>query len=255
MPNHNKRRGLSAAFLNKYEPKSRKQEWQTKLHSSARKEATQTGMAIISNPTPRILPPVTEAFGDQTLSVPVPIDVGTLEAKLADMLERIVLPQSSEYLVFYINELRRVIEAADGLNYARRKQYLDQLTFRRQLLEAHECLRYAAAAAARREEIEAAQARSLIAKYDAETEKARLSMQPPRPPSATEAEDPRAKNKARIKADLERLELEEASEIRKLTKLHPEAEWPEDVAEEVKRIQNMYNDAREELCEKLRRYL
>jgi hypothetical protein len=169
------------------------------------------------------------------------------------------LAQFKGALVANIVEMRRAIEEVRALNRARHEQYLDNFIFQRQTLEEQARLIYAQAAAARREAVEEAQNSALIAKCRAEAELARRSAlpppPPPPPPPVLPPEDPRAKNKARLNGEIERLTRDEAVEIQKITKGKPETEWSEELREDVARIQNMYHDARDKRRDELRSFL
>lgn len=77
-------------------------------------------------------------------------------------------------------------------------------------------------------------------------------IQAPPPPAPPPPEDPRAKAKAGYERELARLSKEEAEKISKLTGGKPEADWSDDIKDEVIRTKNMYGNAREKIREKLR---
>ncbi|MDT8067954.1 MAG: hypothetical protein ROO76_07270 [Terriglobia bacterium] len=178
-------------------------------------------------------------------------------AEKIDELRR--LDEYKVALIRQVTVMRHAMEEVSALKRAQRQQYMDILAFKQEVLEVKAHLKYADVAAARRDEVAEAEARATIARLDGEAEKARRPVVPA-PPASTAAavtppNDPRAQNKARIMAEIERLEIDEGNEIRRLTKLRPETEWSPDLKDEVVRIQNMYDDAREELRKQLGRYL
>jgi len=113
----------------------------------------------------------------------------------------------------------------------------------------------------RTQQIAAAKHRVELAKYHAEEAKhkreARDAMRepaPPPPPPPTQ-EEIRAQHRQRIQDRIEQLRRDEALDIDKITHGKPQEEWPDEVWDEFKQIQNMYAMKREKKREEMEKYL
>lgn len=200
-----KRRSHALAFLDKYEPKVRKE-------TEDRPKAGEEPKALVQPPKQEILPPEPQPSALPMPNIPAtkPIDVTPIEASLRDMCKLLDLAEPegmldavfnrpdhriekkteralrlAQYraaLTTIIAEIRRAMEEVSALNRVRLQEQLDRVKLAAEVLEAQARLNYAVAAAARQDAVAEAKAKAEIAAYGAMAEKARLSALPPAPP-------------------------------------------------------------------------
>lgn len=252
-----------------------------------KEEVKATTQVLVKQPKPELLPPAADAVALPPLdaALATTLDPSGIERQLreaAEMLD-LQLPEGrldrwfgridhrirvktgrAELLAGYVaacteilNQGRRATEEAGALQRANYQLVIDRIVALHRLTEEQYRLELVRRRVIREDAIEDAKARALIAQHDAEAEKARRSALPPAPPPPPPPapEDPRVKNKARLQQEIERLKTEEAEEIKKITAGKSENEWSDEAREEVVRLQNMYEDAKEQKREELRRFL
>lgn len=183
-------------------------------------------------------------------------EVKLVRAKLIRQMESMI----TEHLREHCN----TAETLRQFNQIRYQQFLDALNFLRTVAEERERLALAHERVGNERAIEAAKTKAEIAKHEAEValykRQIRDAKREPLPPAPQPAPPPtldqiRAEKKQRIDAEIGRLRDDEVEEIRRTTQGKPEAEWSSELQDEVKRIQNMYADARHRKDQERRRYL
>jgi hypothetical protein len=156
-------------------------------------------------------------------------------------------------------EGRRVIEAAGALQREKYQLVIDRLVALHTLMQAYYKLEFARRQAIRQDAIEDAKARETVADHEAKIRehglRGRPAPPPPPPLPPPPPEDPRAKKKASLQQNLDRLAKEEKEAIAKITGGKPEGEWTDDMKEEIKRTTNMYFHAKEKVRNDMRQYL
>jgi hypothetical protein len=158
-----------------------------------------------------------------------------------------------------IEEARKAIEASGALQRAKDQLVINRFISLRLLAEEQYRLELARRQAERQDAIEDARTKAEIARHEADAREHSLRGRPkppPPPPLPTpKPEDPRAKKKAALQQQLDRLAQEERAELARISGGKPQGEWTDDMHEEIKRTANMYFHAKEQVREELRSYL
>jgi hypothetical protein len=278
--------GRAFAFLPPAREMSNMHKMEDAMRNSEEKRAAKT-QALTTQPKLEILPP-----GSKVPALALPSDTSTTpgldlveferqirnSANMLNLAEpegfldrwfgrpdhRIdVKTERAQRLKGYITACTAIIEAAGSLQDARGQVYLNQLILRRRVAEENYKLELTQRQVERQDAIEEARAREIVSEHEAKIRENNLRGRPtppapppplPPPPPPTPAEL-RAKKKASLKQDLDRLDKEEKDDLSKISGGKPQGEWTDAMHEDIKRTVNMYHHAKQKVRDELREYI
>jgi hypothetical protein len=180
--------------------------------------------------------------------------LGGMDYRIAKKTERgRALIGLGDTFIQSLDQFEQVERKVRAINRERYERHIDRIRAARTALEEQQKLEAVAANARLQRQLEEAKVQAEIREQGLRARP--LPPAPPPPPPPPAPEDPRAKEKARLQADLERLAREERQEREKIAGGRPLGEWTDDMREESKRVTNMYFHAKQKVRNQLEKVL